>query len=97
MADIAAAFYDAGDSDRQMLTDPVFQGMLVPVTVDGDMIHCYLKDGVVTFQRAVTADAKAFIQFDFTRLDTNLILEQPVSSSMETGSKEPPISPYSIF
>ena len=89
MADIAAAFYDAGDSDRQMLTDPVFQGMLVPVTVDGDMIHCYLKDGVVTFQRAVTADAKAFIQFDFTRLDTNLILEQPVSIELEGPSALP--------
>ena len=89
MADIAAAFYDAGDSDRQMLTDPVFQGMLVPVTVDGDMIHGYLKDGVVTFQRAVTADAKAFIQFDFTRLDTNLILEQPVSIELEGPSALP--------
>lgn len=82
-ADVAAAFYDAGDSDRQMLTDPVFQGMLVPVTVDGDVISCYLKDGVVTFRRAVTADAKASIQFDFTRLDTNLILEQPVSIELE--------------
>ena len=63
--------------------------MLVPVTVDGDMIHCYLKDGVVTFQRAVTADAKAFIQFDFTRLDTNLILEQPVSIELEGPSALP--------
>lgn len=88
-ADITATFYDAGDSNRQMLTDPVFQGRLVPVTADGDSIPCYLKDGAIVFQRAVTADAKAAIHFDFTKLDTNLILKQPASVELEG----PPILP----
>lgn len=82
-ADITATFYDAGDSDRQMLTDPVFQGRLVPVTADGDSIPCYLKDGAIVFQRTVPADAKAAVQFDFTKLDTNLILKQPASVELE--------------
>lgn len=82
-ADITATFYDAGDSDRQMLTDTVFQGLLVQVTADGDSIPCYLKDGAIVFQRTVTADAKTTIQFDFTKLDTNLILKQPVSVELE--------------
>lgn len=96
MADIAATFYDAGDSDRQMLTDPVFQGLLVLVTADGDSMPCYLKDGAVTFQRAVTAGAKVSIQFDFTKLDTNLILEQPVSVELE-GPPALPKTPQEDF
>lgn len=83
MADITATFYDAGNSDRQMLTDTVFQGLLVQVTADGDSIPCYLKDGAITFQRTVEDDAKAAVQFDFTKLDTNLILEQPVFMELE--------------
>ena len=96
MADITAAFYDAGDSDRQMLTDPVFQGMLIPVMVDGDVTPCYLKDGAVTFQRTVPAGVKASIQFDFTRLDTNLILEQPISMELEgpAAVPKPPLEDY---
>ena len=95
-ADIVATFYDAGDTDRQMLTDPVFQGLLVPVTAAGDSISCYLKDGVIAFQRAVTADARAAIQFDFTKLDTNLILEQPVSVELEgpPALPKPPLEDY---
>ena len=89
VADIAATFYDAGDTDRQMLTDPVFQGLLVPVMVDGDTLPCYLKDGTIAFQRAAAADAKVSIQFNFTKLDTNLILEQPVSIELEG----PPVLP----
>jgi len=88
-ADISAAFCDAGDSDRQMLTDPVFQGLLVPVTANEDAMPCYLKDGTITFQRVVTADAKTSIQFDFSKLDTNLILEQPVFLNLEG----PPVLP----
>lgn len=96
VAEISAAFYDAGDSDRQMLTDPVFQGLLVPTTAGGNPVTCYLKDGVITFQRAVTADAKLPVQFDFTRLDTNLILEQPVLLDLEgpPALPKPPLEDY---
>lgn len=83
VADVSAAFYDAGDTDRQMLTDPVFQGLLVPTTAGTDSVSCYLKDGVITFQCAVTADTKLPVQFDFTKLDTNLILEQPITVGLE--------------
>lgn len=95
-AEISAAFYDAGDSDRQMLTDPVFQGLLVPTTAGTDSTSCYLKDGVITFQRAVTADAKLPVQFDFTRLDTNLILEQPVLLDLAgpPALTKPPLEDY---
>lgn len=95
-ADITATFYDAGDTDRQMLTDPVFQGLLVPVTAEGDPIPCYLKDGALAFQRAVDADTKTAIQFDFTKLDTNLILEQPVSVDLEgpPALPKPPLEDY---
>lgn len=82
-AEISAAFYDVGDSDRKMLTDPVFQSLLVPVAVGGDAIPCYLKDGAITFQRVVAADTKIPVQFDFTKLDTNLILEQPIQLELE--------------
>lgn len=95
-ADITATFYDAGDTDRQMLTDPVFQGLLVPVTAEGDPIPCYLKDGALAFQRAVDADTKAAIQFDFTKLDTNLILEQPAFLDLEgpPALPKPPLEDY---
>lgn len=95
-ADISAVFYDAGDSDRQMLTDPVFQGLLVPVSVDGDTIPLYLKKGAVSFQRAVTAAEKISVQFDFTKLDTNLILEQPVLLALEgpPALSKPPLEDY---
>ena len=82
-ANLSAVFYDAGGSNRQMLTDVVFQGLPVPVTVDGDRISCYLNEGTVQFQRTVTADTKLPVQFDFTRLDTNLILEQPIFLNLE--------------
>lgn len=94
--EISAAFYDAGDSDRQMLTDPVFQGLLVPTAAGGDSVSCYLKDGIITFQRAVTADTKLPVQFDFTRLDTNLILEQPVLLDLE-GPPALPKSPLEDY
>ena len=96
MADITATFYDAGDSDRQMLTDTVFQGLLVQVTADGSSIPCYLKDGAITFQRTVEDDAKAAVQFDFTKLDTNLILEQPVFMKLEgpPALPKPPLEDY---
>lgn len=96
MADITATFYDAGDSDRQMLTDTVFQGLLVQITADGDSIPCYLKDGAITFQRTVDDDAKAVVQFDFTKLDTNLILEQPIFIQLEgpPALPEPPQKDY---
>lgn len=77
-AEISAAFYDAGDSNRQLLTDPVFQELLIPTTADTDAMSCCLKDGAIAFQHVVTADTKIPVQFDFTTLDTNLILEQPV-------------------
>ena len=89
VADVAATFFDAGDSDRQMLADTVFQGLLVQVTADGDTIPCYLKDGAIIFQRTVEDDTKAAVQFDFTKLDTNLILEQPVFVELE-GPPAPP-------
>ena len=66
-----------------MLTDVVFQGLPVPVTVDGNRVSCYLNEGTVRFQRTVAADAKIPVQFDFTRLDTNLILEQPIFLNLE--------------
>ena len=95
-ADISAAFYDAGDSDRQMLTDPVFQGLLVPTTADADSMPCYLKDGAITFQRVVTADTRLSVQFDFTKLDTNLILEQPAFLDLEgpPALPKPPLADY---
>lgn len=100
-ADISAVFYDAGDSDRQMLTDPVFQGLLVPTTADADPMSCYLKDGEITFRRVVTADTKLPVHFDFTKLDTNLILEQPVQLNLEGPPilpepplEEPPLEDY---
>lgn len=95
-ADISAAFYDAGDSDRQMLTDPVFQGLLVPTTADTDSMSCYLKDGAITFQRVVTADTRLSVQFDFTKLDTNLILEQPAFLDLEgpPALPKPPLADY---
>ncbi len=82
-ASISAVFYDAGRSDRRMLTDPVFQGLLVPVMVDGDAISCYLKDGSITFRYVVTADAKIPIQFDLDKLNTNLIVDWPVFLDLE--------------
>lgn len=82
-AEISTVFYDAGDSNRQLLTDPVFQELLIPATADTDSMSCCLKDGAITFQRVVTADTKIPVQFDFTRLDTNLILEQPVQLELE--------------
>lgn len=93
VADVAATFYDAGDSDRQMLTDTVFQGLLVQTTAGGDTIPCYLKDGAITFQRTVEDDTKTAVQFDFTKLDTNLILEQPVFMELEgpPALPKPPI------
>lgn len=93
VADVVVTFYDAGDSDRQMLTDAVFQGLLVQVTVGSDPIPCYLKDGAITFQCTVEDDTKAAVQFDFTKLDTNLILEQPVFMELEgpPALPKPPI------
>lgn len=82
-AEISAAFYDAGDSNRQLLTDPVFQELLIPTTADTDAMSCCLKDGAIAFQHVVTADTKIPVQFDFTTLDTNLILEQPVQLELE--------------
>ena len=82
-ADISAVFYDAGDSNRQMLTDSIFQGLLVPTTADGDSMSCYLRGGAITFQRTVKTDTKLPLQFDFTKLDTNIILEQPVFMDLE--------------
>lgn len=95
-ADISAAFYDAGDSNRQLLTDPVFQELLIPTTADTDAMSCYLKDGAITFQRAVTADTKIPVQFDFANLNTNLILEQPVFVTLE-GPPELPKPPVNDF
>ena len=95
-ADVSAAFYDAGDTDRQMLTDPVFQGLSVPTTAGTDTVSCYLKDGVIAFHCTVTADTKLPVQFDFTKLDTNLILEQPVTVELEgpPAVEKPPLEDY---
>ncbi len=95
-ADVSAAFYDAGDTDRQMLTDPVFQGLSVPTTAGTDTVSCYLKDGVIAFHCNVTADTKLPVQFDFTKLDTNLILEQPVTVELEgpPAVEKPPLEDY---
>ena len=95
-ADVSAAFYDAGDTDRQMLTDPVFQGLSVPTTAGTDTVSCYLKDGVIAFHCTVTADTKLPVQFDFTKLDTNLILEQPVTVELEgpPAGEKPPLEDY---
>ena len=95
-ADVSAAFYDAGDTDRQMLTDPVFQGLSVTTTAGTDTVSCYLKDGVIAFHCTVTADTKLPVQFDFTKLDTNLILEQPVTVELEgpPAVEKPPLEDY---
>ncbi len=91
-ADVSVTFYDAGDSDRQMLTDSVFQGLSVPITVDGESIPCFFKDGTVAFQRTVTADVMQSVQLDLTKLDTNLILEQPIAMNLE-GPPPLPVLP----
>ena len=59
-------------------------------------MSCYLKDGAITFQRVVTADTRLSVQFDFTKLDTNLILEQPAFLNLEgpPALPKPPLADY---
>ncbi len=82
-AEITISFYDAVDSNRQMLTDPVFHRLSVPVVVNGAEEAGFLEDGMLHLQRSVSETEDVSFQMRFENLDTNLMIEQPLLVSLE--------------
>lgn len=91
IAHVTLAFYDVENPERQVLTDTAFQGLSSPVTVDSVAIPASLENGTISFQIPVAESGNQAVFVDLSGLDTNLILEQPVSLSLEGAPSLPAV------
>lgn len=93
-AAVSIAFYDAENSNIQVLTDDCFNKLSVPVTLNGEAVAGVLTGGAIELEQAVTEDKGLSIMMDLSKLDTNLFLEQPVLVNLEGPASLPPPPDY---
>lgn len=91
-AQINVSFYDVENPERQVLTDSVFEGKSLSGTIDGQEWAGSLKSGAVSLpaQSGIAENQTAEISVAFDNLETNIIVQQPLTVSLE-GAPELPI------
>lgn len=93
-AQINVSFYDIENPERQVLTDSVFEGKSLSGTIDGQEWSGSLKSGIVSLppQSDIAENQTAEIVVAFDNLETNIIVQQPLTVSLD-GAPELPVLP----
>lgn len=93
-AQINVSFYDMENPERQVLTDSVFEGKSLSGTIDGQEWSGSLKSGIVSLppQSDIAENQTAEIVVAFDNLETNIIVQQPLTVSLD-GAPELPVLP----
>lgn len=93
-AQINVSFYDVENPERQVLTDFAFEGKSLSGTIDGQEWSGSLKSGTVSLppQSGIAENQMAEIVVAFDNLETNIIVQQPLTVSLE-GAPELPVPP----
>lgn len=93
-AQINVSFYDVENPERQVLTDSAFEGKSLSGTIDGQEWSGSLKSGTVSLpsQSGIAENQTAEIVVAFDNLETNIIVQQPLTVSLE-GAPELPAPP----
>ena len=93
-AQINVSFYDVENPERQVLTDSAFEGKSLSGTIDGQEWSGSLKSGTVSLppQSGIAENQMAEIVVAFDNLETNIIVQQPLTVSLE-GAPELPVPP----
>lgn len=89
IANISLMFADQENQERQILNDDPFDGLSTPITVNGTAMDASLQNGCISFQLPVAKEENISLQIDLSKLETNILLEQPLVVSLE----EPPLLP----
>lgn len=96
-ADICVTFHDVEHPERRVLTDAVFQGVSIPITFNGMGETGVLRDGELHIKRTVLEDEELLLAFDFSKLDANVILEEPMTVSLDAPPTLPKSGKYIVL
>ena len=94
-AQIDISFCDTENPERQVLMDSLFEGKSLSGTIDGQAWSGPLKSGIVSIvpQHHIEKNQTLDIVVDFRNLETNVIVQQPLTVALE-GAPELPVSDY---
>lgn len=93
---IAVSFYDAGNPERQVLMDSSFDGRSLSGTIGGQSWTGAVRSGTVMLppQSGISENRKEDVSLSFDALNTNIIVAQPLSVSLEGAPELPPPPDY---
>lgn len=92
-AKLTATFYDAVNSNIQLLTEDIFNYIDIPMTVNGEQKIVSLLNGKLEWEYSVTEDIELEISFDYSNLPTNILSGDSMKKSLERPALLPPPLP----
>ncbi len=89
-AKLTATFYDAVNSNIQLLTEDIFNYIDIPMMVNGEQKIVSLLNGKLEWEYPVIEDIELEIDFDYFNLPTNILSGDSMKKSLEGPSLLPP-------
>ncbi len=84
-ANIELTFYDSSNPEQQVLTDSVFDNYSVTGTIGNVQWSSSLHSGKIGLHTPVLNEQTMDISIDFSNLQTNILLAQPLSVSVDAA------------
>lgn len=88
-ASVQIAFCNRDNPNQQIFTDTVFDRLPVPLTINGETVDGVLQDGLIHFDRSVSAEETLTISYDLSALPVNILSADPVRLTLDA----PPFLP----
>lgn len=92
-AKVTATFYDALNSNIQLLTEEIFNYIDIPMTINGEAMTVSLLNGSLQWDCPVIEDMELEIKFDYSNLPTNILSGDSIAQNLEGPSLLPPPPP----